>query len=193
MKTTMLKRFSARIVGLASVLAAIGASQAGDDKGAVVTLDGLKSRVPETWKIQKPSNKFRAYQFEVPKAEGDKKDAELVIFYFGAGSGGTVADNLKRWKGQFQPPEGKTVDDVAKVEKKKVGDVELTYLDIQGTYLFKFPPFDPNAKTTKLPEYRRLGVYFASENGPYFITLTGPEKTVAQHKKGFDDWLKNFK
>jgi hypothetical protein len=193
MKTTMLKMLLAVSFFVAGTLIVIGVTAAGDDKGAVVTLDGLKSRVPASWKMQKPSNKFRAYQFEVPRAEGDKKDAELVIFYFGAGSGGNVADNLKRWKSQFQPPEGKTIDDVSKVEKKKVADVDLHYLDIQGTYLFKFPPFDPNAKTTKLPEYRRLGVYFASENGPYFITLTGPEKTVAQHKKGFDDWLKNFK
>lgn len=165
----------------------------GDDKGTEVTLDSLKSRVPASWKMQKPSNKFRAYQFQVPMAEGDKKDAELVIFYFGPGSGGTIADNIKRWKGQFQAPEGKTIDEVSKVDKKKVGKVDLTYLDIHGTYLFKFPPFDPNAKTQKLPEYRRLGVYFDSENGPYFITLTGPAKTVAQNKKGFDDWLNNFK
>src|SRR5262245_49154437 len=153
-------------------------SHGGDDKGVEVTLDNLKSRVPATWKAQKPSNKFRAYQFAVPMAKGDKKDAELVIFYFGPGSGGTVTDNIKRWKGQFQAPEGKDIDDVAKVEKKKIGKVDVTYLDISGTYLFKFPPFDPNAKTQKLSDYRRLGVYFDSENGPYFITLTGPAKTV---------------
>jgi hypothetical protein len=50
-----------------------------------VTLDGLKSDLPASWKMQEPSNKFRAYQALVPKATGDKEDAELVIFYFGAG------------------------------------------------------------------------------------------------------------
>jgi hypothetical protein len=170
-----------------------GPAGGGDNKGTEVTLDGLKSRVPAAWKMQEPSNKLRAYQFQVPKATGDKKDAELVIFYFGQGGGGTVADNIKRWKTQFQPPEGKSIDDVSKVEKLKVGRVEATYLDINGIYLYKFPPFDPNAKVTKLPDYRRLGVIFASENGPYFITLTGPAKTVEQNKQGFDSWLKGFK
>lgn len=188
-----LKRRAKLALCLGAVLWAGNRLGASDEKGAEVTLDGLKSRTPANWKKEKPANKFRAYQFQVPKAEGDKKDAELLIFYFGTGSGGTVNDNIKRWKGQFQAPEGKTIDEVAKVDKKKVAGVPLTYLDIHGTYLYKFPPFDPNAKVTKLPEYRRLGVYFDSENGPYFITLTGPAKTVAQHKKGFDDWLQGFK
>jgi hypothetical protein len=176
-----------------AALALCGQSAGGDDKGTVVTLDGLKSRTPANWKVQRPSNEMRAYQFLIPRAEGDKKDAELVIFFFGAGSGGTAADNIKRWKGQFDPPQGKTIEQVSKLEKFKVGDVDIAYLDISGTYLYKFPPFAPNAKVTPLPGYRSLGVYFGSKNGPYFIKMTGAAKTVAQNKKGFDDWVKSFK
>ena len=171
----------------------VASSHAGEGKGNEVTLDGLKSRAPAAWKMQPPSNKLRAYQFQVPRAEGDKADAELVVFYFGAGSGGTAEENVKRWKTMFQPPEGKKIDDVSKVEKFKVGDVPVTYLDIHGTYLYKNPPFDPNAKVVRKADYRRLGVIFESKNGPYFITLTGPAKTLAQHKKGFDEWVKGFK
>jgi len=82
----------------------VSRTNAGGKGDGEVTLDGLKSKVPASWKSQKPSNKFRAYQFLVPKAEGDKKDAELVIFFFGEGSGGTVEENLKRWKDQFRSP-----------------------------------------------------------------------------------------
>src|SRR5262249_60578428 len=112
-------------------------------------------------------------QFALPHAEGDGRDAELVVFYYGTASGGGADENIKRWKGQFQPAEGKKIDDVSKVEKFKVGNVQVTDLDVQGTFLFK-PPADPNAQAKPLPEYRRFGVIFASENGPYFITLTGP-------------------
>jgi hypothetical protein len=38
-----------------------------------------------------------------------------------------------------------------------------------------------------------LGVIFASPKGPYYIKLTGPEGTVKNYKKGFDEWLKAFK
>ncbi len=176
------------VAGLAIAQTAAG----GNDKGTVVTLDGLKSRTPASWKKFPPANRMRAYQFQVPRADGDKTDADLVIFFFGTGSGGSAEDNLKRWKSQFRPPQGKTIEQASQVDKLKVGAVNLTYLDIQGTYLEKFPPFDPNAKIITRKNYRSLSVYFDSPNGPYFIRLTGPAKTVDQHKKGFDGWLKAF-
>jgi len=158
-----------------------------------VTLDKLKSKTPAAWKSQPVSNKFRAYQFAVPKAKGDSEDAELVVFYFGAGSGGGVEDNLKRWRSAFEAEGGKSIDDVSKVEKFKVGAAELTYLDVKGTFLSKFPPFDPNAKTTRKTNFRRLSVFFDCDNGPYFITMTGPAATVEAAKSDFDSWLKSFK
>jgi hypothetical protein len=74
-----------------------------------------------------------------------------------------------------------------------VGSVPVTYLDVNGTYLSKFPPFDPNAQVTPRPNWRMIGVIFESEKGPYFIRLIGPADTVAYHKKGFDEWLRGFK
>jgi hypothetical protein len=152
-------------------------------KGTVVTLGSLKSTTPADWKNQPPSNKLRAYQFAVG-------DADLAIF---VGISGSPTENINRWKGQFAPPEGKTIEDASKVDKFKVGPAEVTYLDIHGTYLSKNPPFDPNAKTVRKANYRRFGIYFACDGGPYFITLTGPARTLEQSKKSFDDWLKNFK
>jgi hypothetical protein len=170
----------------------VAGSSQGGGKGTEVTLDNLKSTAPANWKSQPPSNKFRAYQFLVPGAS-DKDSAELVIFYFGAGSGGSVEDNINRWKGTFQAPQGKTIDQVSKVEKKKIAGAELTYLDIHGTFLSKNPPFDPNAKSERRENYRRFGVFFDSKNGPYFITLTGPAATLEREKKAFDSWLESFK
>ncbi|HWY87653.1 MAG TPA: hypothetical protein VNX28_13050 [Gemmataceae bacterium] len=174
------------VLALAGGLLLLVNHAAGGDKGTVVTLGALKSTAPADWKSQAAANKFRAYQFAVG-------DAELVIFYFGEGGGGNPADNIARWKSQFLPPEGKTIEEVSKLDKLKVGSADLTYLDIQGTYLSKNPPFDPNAKTERKANYRRFGIFFACEGGPYFITLTGPARTLEQNKKSFDDWLKNFK
>ncbi len=69
----------------------------------------------------------------------------------------------------------------------------MTYLDIYGTYLDKFPPFAPNAKTVKRPHYHMLAAHFEGPKNPYHIKLIGPEKTVEHYRKGFDEWLKNFK
>lgn len=163
------------------------------DKGSVVELDGLKSRAPAHWKVEEPSSRMRSHQIRIPKVKGDSDDAELIVFYFGQGGGGSVEDNIKRWKGQFQAPEGKKIDDVSKVTKSKVGSVDLTVLEVEGIYLFKAAPFDPNARTEKKPDYRMVSVVFESPNGPYFIRFVGPAKTIGENKKAFDEWLKSFK
>jgi hypothetical protein len=164
--------------------------RAADDKGVVVDLDGLKSAAPAAWKEEAPSNQMRLAQFKLPKAGDDSYDVELVIF---KSLGGSAADNVARWKGQFTPPEGKTVDDVSKVTEIKIGGRDATQLDIQGTYLFKKRPFDPNEKGEKRADYRLVGVQFNGPDNVYHIRLLGPAKTVEHYKKGFDEWLKNFK
>ncbi len=164
-----------------------------ENKGTVTEIDGLKSKVPDTWKQQEPNSNMRAFQFTIPKDKNDKYDAELVIFFFGKNGGGGVKANIDRWKGLIAPPEGKTIDDAAKVEEIKVGDVKVTLLDASGTYTVKTRPADPSDKGEKRDNYRLIGAVFESANGPYFIRLAGPAKTVEANKKGFDQWLKNFK
>jgi len=170
----------------------ISSEAGGDGNCTVVKLGGLSSKTPVGWKEEKPSGSMRTYQFKLPRADGDAEDAELVVFFFEGGAG-SAADNIKRWQGMFAPPAGKTIDDVSKVEKFKVDQANVTYLDVSGTFLSKNPPFDPKAKTEKKADFRRFGVIFDSPGGQYFLTLTGPARTLEQHKKSFDAWLKNFK
>jgi hypothetical protein len=65
--------------------------------------------------------------------------------------------------------------------------------DVKGTYLAKFPPFDPKAKITEKSDYRQLYVIFSTDDGDFYMTLLGPGKTVEKHEKDFREWLKNFK
>jgi hypothetical protein len=157
-----------------------------DDKGTVVEIDGLSSRTPADWKEEKPKNNLRIKQFRLPKADGDKDDADLGISHVPAG--GALEDNIKRWKAMFAAPEGKTIDDVFKHDKMTVGDVPVQYIDIRGTY--KGASFE---KIEPKPDHRMLMIVFESKGGPYYFRLVGPAKTVEAHKKGFDEWLKNFK
>lgn len=161
-----------------------------DLKDPVVVLDDVKSKVPENWVREKPANLLRSYQFRVPKAKEDAADAEVAIL---PDVRGTPEDNVKRWKKMFEPPDGKTIDEVSKIEKLKVGKAAVTVLDIQGTYLYKERPQAPDSTAIPKPNYRMVAVIFETKEGSHFIRLIGPEKTVAQHKKGFDEWLKAFK
>lgn len=165
---------------------AIGAAQADDKKGTPVDVAGMKSAPPASWKEEAPSNSMRMAQFKLPKAEGEKEDAELVIFVFPGGSG-TVKQNLDRQLAKFLEEGRKD-----KTEKIKIGEIEATYQDVTGT--FKKKPFPMAEKFTPVEDYRQLYVVFEAKDGKqYYMTLLGSKKTVESHKKGFEEWLKNFK
>ena len=172
----------------ASVLAAVVAVGASaEDKGVAVEWGGLKSTTPAGWKEETPSNKMRLAQFKLAKEKGDAEDAELALF--ASPGGGTVDANLERQVKKFELP----ADKKPTTSKIKVGKDEATYQDITGTLLKKFPPFDPNAKITKVENYRQIYVIFEGKEATYSLTLLGPAKTVEKHKKDLDEWLKNFK
>jgi hypothetical protein len=179
------------LLGCAALLCAAGlrADDKKDDKGAIVDLGGMKSRAPAEWKEEEVTNRMRLQQFKLPKVKDDAQDAEIVIFNLG----GTAEANIDRWKKMFTPPEGKSLDDVAKVTKMDVGDAKMTYLDVSGTYTFQERPFDPNSKKEMRPHSRMLGVIVETPKSQFQIRLVGPAATVENYKKGFDEWLKNFK
>lgn len=193
-----------RLIGfsmLAFVAAAcsptVGESNAADgdkdkakSKGVIVDIDGLKSAAPGDWEEEAPANRMRFMQFRLPKKGEDKADAELVIF---KGLGGGDKANVQRWKDSFTPPEGKKIDDVAEVKEIKIGGRPGVYVDIQGTYKVRLQPFNPRSKVEEKPHYRMLAIYYDGNKDVYQIKLTGPAKTVEAYKKGFDEWVKNFK
>src|SRR5579872_2968691 len=185
-----------RLLFAATLTAAIATlAPAEDKKGTLVELAGVKSTTPGDWKEEPPSNKLRMMQFKIPKAEGDSEDAELALFK--TPGGGSVQANLERQEKKFEIPAGKKAEDLIKTEKTKFGSMEAVYQVIKGTFLKRFPPNDPNAKVTKLSDYRQLYVIFEHKDGEvtnlYSMYLIGPAKTVEKHKKGFDEWVKNFK
>jgi hypothetical protein len=178
------------LAAAAAALTALAGPAPAQDKGSVVELAGMKSTTPADWKQETPTSTMRLTQFKLPKAEGDKEDAELALFVFPGGSG-TVQQNLDRQVAKFEKAAGK--DKVEqKVDKIKVGTIEATYQDVAGTYIKK--PFPMAEKGIAIPDYRQLYVVFESKDGKqYYMTLLGPAKTVEKHKKAFEEWLKNFK
>ncbi len=173
------------------LLAAAGFTPAAD--GTTVELAGMKSTTPADWKEEAPSNTMRLTQFKLPKAEGDAADAELAIFFFKGGGAGGLEANLKRQTAKFEPATGKEKVEETIDKEFKVGTLKAIYQDVKGTFLSKSAPFDPNAKVTKKEAFRQIYVVFETKDGQYYMTLIGGEKSVEKNKKGFDEFLKNFK
>jgi hypothetical protein len=174
------------VVALLTVATALHADE---PKGAVVKLDKLSSITPADWKAEKPNNRLRSHQFRLPGAKG-AGDAELFTF---PDLTRTVEENFARYKEMILPPEGKTIDDVARVEKFAVGKAKVAVLDTEGTWVFKERPFDPKSKQEMRPNSRVISVILTTDDGNYLIRLAGPAATVGQHHKGFMEWIKGFK
>lgn len=175
----MLHMLSASSVALVSLLAA----------GPVVELGGMKSAAPASWKESPPANSMRLKQFTVPGKAGD---AEIIVFFFGQGQGGSVQGNVDRWKGMFKPPAGKTIDQVSKLDTLKGAKAKTTILDVSGTYLHKASPMGPGPAEER-PDHRMLAAVMETPTGAYYIRLVGPAKTVSEQKKAYEGWLKAFK
>ena len=52
---------------------------------------------------------MRAATYTIPPVAGDTASAECVVYFFGAGQGGSVQANLDHWKGQILAPRGQTI------------------------------------------------------------------------------------
>ena len=167
------KHLSLLILTLLFVVPTLSAA----DKTKKVMAKDITLNVPTTWKQSPASNNLRTAQFAIPKVEGDRDDAELVVYFFG-GAGGGVNANLERWSGQFQPGGKKQ-----KIYKGESKQGEYYLLDITGVYNKPIgPPI--NRQTNPTPGYQMLAVVLmVKDKGNYFLKLTGPQKTVAAASK----------
>jgi hypothetical protein len=148
---------------------------------------GLKWTAPEGWKSQGP-RPMRAATYLVPAASGDTEGAECVVYFFGAGQGGSIEANLERWKGQMLGPGGKPAD--AKIEKRTVNGLPLTTIAAEGEYTGMAGP--TSAVKSANAHYRLLGAIVEGPGGNVFVKFTGPARTIAAGQAKFELLLKSF-
>lgn len=158
-------------------------------------LAALTFATPQGWQQAKTTSSMRFAEFTLPKAPGDAEDAQLVVYYFGKEGAGSVDDNMERWIGQVRQPDGKPSNSVAKKETRTVNGLSVTLLDVTGVYgggdMGGSAGAHGSAGGTGLARMR-AGV-IQTPNGPYFIKLTGPVKTVTKWDQAFNQFLSSLK
>jgi hypothetical protein len=155
---------------------------------AVIDLSaaGLTYTAPAAWKPVATSSSMRVAQFAVPRAAGDGQDAEFVLYYFG-GAGGTIEANIDRWVGQMQQPDGRPSSAVTKRQSRTINGLKVTIVDVPGTYIAEVTPGSPQRHNS--PGFHLRTAVIETSNGPYFIKLTGPAKTISASEKSFEAFL----
>jgi len=158
------------------------------DPAEPVVIGSFRSTPPAGWKVEKPSNRLRSAQFRLPSGMDGIPDGEINVRPHVSKS---PEKEFPRWKAEFVPPEGKSVDDTARETSFDVGGAKVHVLDVTGTW--KYKEF-PQAKKEELrPDYRVVWVIVAEKEEGTHIRLSGPGQVVEKYKKGFDEWLKGMK
>ncbi len=136
--------------------------------------------VPKSW-TPKPHSQMLLAEFAIPRAEGDQQDGRLTV----SQAGGTLEDNINRWKGQFSKKldkeEQKTID---------VGGIKVTLVDFSGTFDDSRGMMGP---TVTRPDYRMLGAIFENDGRLNFIKSYGPAKTIAARADEIREFVHSLK
>lgn len=134
------------------------------------------------WKAVAPASALRKAQYALPRAEGDEEDGELIVFFFGRGEGGSVENNIARWRGQFTQPDGEPLGaDAGSTETFDAeSGLKVTLLDVSGRFA---PGAMPGAPVVgPRDNYRMFAAVVETPGGPWFFKATGPARTMEKHR-----------
>jgi hypothetical protein len=149
----------------------------GADPAGAAAPAALDYKAPARWVVAPNTSSMRLATYKIPKAPGDTEDAELSV----AQAGGSVEANASRWIGQFDAAAQKT----AKRTTRKVGALDVTIVEIQGT----FSAGGMGKEPSNLAGWAMLGAIVSTPGMPHFFKLTGPAKTVMAARAEFDTLL----
>ena len=147
---------------------------------------GFKWAAPTAWS-NKGSAPMRAATYNVPPAPGDKPGSECVVYFFGAGQGGSVEANMDRWKSQFTQG-GKPAP--AQIQKRTVHGLPVTTIESSGDYSGMGGPVADRPSVES--GYRLLGAIIEGPGGNVFIKFAGPAKTVTANQPNFEQLVNSF-
>ena len=146
-----------------------------------VEIGAMCLTAPDDWVRREPGSQFLLTEFALPKVAGAAEDGRLTV----SSAGGSVEDNLTRWKGQFGgKPEKESQETI------DVAGVKITVVDYTGTFSDQRGPFAP---VTPKAGYRMLAAIIPLDNQLFFVKGYGPEQTLAAHAdkiRGFFQSLK---
>ena len=176
--------FTLSLISTPSLFAAEGETLTLGENGKITLVS------PADWEKQQPKINFIEYEFSIPKAEGDESDGRVTLM----GAGGSIEANIDRWIAQFEADGKPLTKDKARIDKTKVGGLEVHLIDLSGTYKDQRGGPFAGGKTVLLENYRMLGaIIIGGEQGNYFVKAYGPKKTMDGAEEGFKKMIEGLK
>jgi hypothetical protein len=137
---------------------------------------------PPGWAASPPTSGMRMAQFDLPGKWPDGGAVQCVVF--SAMLGGRQG-NIDRWIGQVGQTDGSPSNAKAKITESKVGKLNITRVEIRGTYV------DGMAKVKRESDDALLlgAVIDAGSDEVWTIKLAGPRSEVEPEMAKFDALL----
>jgi hypothetical protein len=155
-----------------------------------IDVGGLTAMPPVGWEQLTPSSSMRLAEFRLPGQPMGSGDATLAIFYFGRGQGGSLENNIDRWYGQFDQPDGGSTKESSRRWQDTVYGMPVTMVDIAGTFT---AGMGSGARADEpAAGYRMLGAIVESGKGPFFFKLIGPKATVSHWNPSFTAFISSI-
>lgn len=150
---------------------------------------------PATWtRLETPPATPQKAAYRIAKTGNDKEDAELVVLFFGTGSGGDPEPAFKAWLGQFDGNAGAA----AKREEIDVKGFKAETVEVTGKFKIGLTPPTPHHNHPPVQmvkeNFRLYGVVVKTpDRGNWFFKLTGPDETVQSAKSALRGMLETLR
>ncbi len=142
---------------------------------------------PVGWQRVQPASTMRRAQYAIPGASAGQ-EAELAVFWFGAGQGGSIEENISRWHNQF----------VQEGAATPPATTQRTVHDLRVHLTERFGRFGGTMAAPGAPapaprdDWGMLGAIVETDQGPWFFKMTGPRATINAARQRFDDLVASF-
>lgn len=156
--------------------------------GDAISLAGVTFTIPEGWVQETPDSTMRLAQYRLP---GEAGPAELTVFHFGPGQGGSTQANIDRWVGQFQSPETPNNPPESDVSAVDHGPLKLSIVKASGTYTPT--PMGPMApRESPKTDFALYGLIVeGGPRGTLFIKATGPQSTIQAQEQALESFARS--
>lgn len=172
----------------ATLAVAVAVPRTAHAQPATAALLDYHTTVPAGWTARAPASSMRLAEYVIGPAAANG-NAEVVVYFFGPGQGGSADANLARWKSQFSNPSGGAVFERISHDSTRVA--KLTMAEYRGTYARGIGM--GSAPDAARPNNTLLAVVAETPKGTLFFQLFGPQAAVEAARASYLAFVKGMR
>lgn len=176
------------ILALAPTASVLAAEPAPSAQATVkLAFIGLESHAPAAWTMVPPGTDKRLAQFKIV-TPGKGMTAEVIVYYFGKGGGGTAEANIERWQGQFIGTKDQPV--IPAVNRFVSNNMTVTTAELHGAYA---RGIGIGPVGVPIPDQTLLAAVVETSEGNLIIQLHGQAASVDAQKEVFLAFVRSIR